>query len=392
MIENRSGNRSGLNTPIAVLLVDDEAIFRRNLAKLLTNRAFTVDQATDGAACIDIINRKQIDVVVMDVKMPGINGIETLHKIKPMCLKTEVILLTGQASTKDGVEGIKAGAFDYLTKPVDIDHLAEKIRQAGDRVRLEEEQRKTAEFRSRMERQMIATERLAALGTLATGMAHEINNPLAIIKQSAKFMRLLLERRDGSDMPDEPNFDKALTNIETAVERAKRITHQLLGFVRKNDSVVAEVDMGKLINDTLEIIRGTAAEKGIEIVREIAPDLQPVRTDPYKLRQVLTNLIINASQATGSGGRITIILETTGKEVVLAVQDTGEGIRNENLEKIFEPFFTTKSPGEGTGLGLYVTRGIVDILNGTIGVESHAGRGTRFTVTLPRQCTPEDHL
>jgi len=374
-------------TPITVLIVDDEPVFRNNIAKLLKGRGFEVDQAESGAECLDIIRKKPADVIVLDVKMPGINGIETLRKIQKMHLKPEVILITGEASAKDGVEGIKTGAFDYLSKPVEIDHLISKILQARDKVRLEDEHRRETEFRARMEKQMAATERLASLGTLATGMAHEINNPLAIIKQSAKLMRLLLEHKDQSDMPDEPNFNKALTNIEKAVDRAKRITHQLLSFVGKNDSVVTEVDICKLIADALQIIQGVVEDKKIEIVLEIASNLQPVFTDPYKLRQVMTNLLINAAQATDSGGRIIIILETTGEDIVLRVQDNGGGIPKENLEKIYEPFFSTKSPGDGTGLGLYVTRGIIEGLNGAIFVESQMGQGARFTVKLPRHCT-----
>ena len=373
--------------PITVLIVDDEPVFRNNIAKLLKGRGFEVDQAESGAECLDIIRKKPADVIVLDVRMPGINGIETLRKIQKMHLKAEVILITGEASAKDGVEGIKAGAFDYLSKPVEIDHLISKILQAGDKVRLEDEHRRETEFRARMEKQMAATERLASLGTLATGMAHEINNPLAIIKQSAKLMRLLLEHKGQSDMPDEPNFNKALTNIEKAVDRAKRITHQLLSFVGKNESVVTEVDICKLIDDALQIIQGAVEDKKIEIVLEIASNLQPVFTDPYKLRQVMTNLLINAAQASDSGGRIIIIIETTGEDIVLTVRDNGEGIPKENLEKIYEPFFSTKSPGDGTGLGLYVTRGIIDGLNGAIFVESQMGQGACFTVKLPRYWT-----
>ena len=190
---NESAYQTDLNTPITVLLVDDESVFRNNVAKLLTKRGFTVDQAESGLECLDFIKRKPVEVIVLDVKMPGISGIETLRKIKKMHLKAEVILLTGQASAKDGVEGIKTGAFDYLSKPVEIDHLVGKISQARNKVRLEEEHKRETEFRAGIEKQMVATERLASLGTLATGVVHEINNPLAIIKQSAKLMRLLEE-------------------------------------------------------------------------------------------------------------------------------------------------------------------------------------------------------
>ena len=325
-----------------------------------------------------------MDVVVLDVKMPGMSGIEALHHIKEKYPKTEVILLTGHATTLDGVEGIKAGAFDYLSKPIELDHLIGKIKHAYDKIRREEEKLKEAEFREKMEQQMIATERLASLGTLAAGVAHEINNPLAIIKESAGWMKLILKKDECAEIPRKQDFDMALNKIEKGVERAKRITLQLLGFARKDDSVLAEVNLKELADEAIQLVTREAANKDIEIVQEMDIPENTIWSDPYQLRQVLLNLLTNAIHATGSGGNITIKLEVIGEEVALSVQDTGQGIPKENLERIFEPFFSTKSPGEGTGLGLFVTRGIVEKLGGTIEVESRLGHGTSFCIKLPK--------
>ncbi len=377
---------------IRLLLVDDEEEFRGTIAKRLTLRGISPEQAASGEECLSVLEKMPMDVVVLDVKMPGMSGIEALHHIKEKYPKTEVILLTGHATTLDGVEGIKAGAFDYLSKPIELDHLIGKIKHAYDKIRREKEKLKEAEFREKMEQQMIATERLASLGTLAAGVAHEINNPLAIIKESAGWMKLILKKDECAEIPRKQDFDMALNKIEKGVERAKRITLQLLGFARKGDSVLAEVNLKELADEAIQLVTREAANKDIEIVKEMDIPGNTIWSDPYQLRQVLLNLLTNAIHATGSGGNITIKLEVIGEEVALSVQDTGQGIPKENLERIFEPFFSTKSPGEGTGLGLFVTRGIVEKLGGTIEVESRLGHGTSFCIKLPKYLEVKEGL
>ena len=369
---------------IRLLLVDDEDDFRRTVAKRLMKRGIDVKQAASGEECLEILKNDPVDVVVLDVKMPGMDGIETLHRIKKNHPEIEVIMLTGHATTQDGVDGIKTGAFDYLSKPIELEHLLGKIRQAHEKRVREGEKQKEADFRAKMEQQMIATERLASLGTLAAGVAHEINNPLAIIRESAGWMKSILNKEELADMPRKGDFEMALGKIEKGVERAKRITLQLLGSVKQTDSTLSEVDLKELMDETVDLLHKEAANKDIEIVQLIDPSLRTIWTDPYKLRQVLINLITNAVHATGPRGKITATLEPVGDRVALTIQDTGRGIPREHLEKIFEPFFSTKPPGEGTGLGLFVTRSIIEKLGGEMDVESQLGQGTRFCVRLPK--------
>ena len=374
----------GLMESIRLLLVDDEEEFRRTITKRLKRRGIDPEQAGTGEECLSILEKSPMDVVVLDVKMPGMDGIETLQHIKEKYPKIEVIMLTGHATTQDGVDGIKTGAFDYLTKPIEQEHLLGKIKQAHEKILRGEEKLKEAEFRARMEQQMIATERLASLGTLAAGVAHEINNPLAIIKESAGWMNLILNKEELAQMPRKQDFSKALGKIENAIERARRITHQLLGSVKETDSAFAEVKINELTDEAVDLVKKEAKNKDIEITTEIDPSAATIWSDPYKLRQVLINLITNAVYATGAGGKISIIFENTGDDVALTVRDTGQGIPKENLKKIFEPFFSTKPPGEGTGLGLFVCRSIIEKLGGKMEVESKLGHGTSFCVKLPK--------
>ena len=370
---------------IRLLLVDDEDHFRQTIAKRLAKRGLASDQASDGNECLSILDKKAMDVVVLDVKMPGRTGIEVLRNIRNKYPKTEVILLTGQATASDGVEGIKSGAFDYLMKPIELEHLFNKILQAYAKIRRSDAEKKEAEYRKQMEQQMIVTERLASLGTLAAGVAHEINNPLAIIRESAGWMRQLFAKDELKDIPRHDDFVKALDKVEKSVERAGRITHQLLGFVGKSESTLSEVNLVELIEEAIQLISHEVQNRNIHIVRQMEPPPEPTWSDPYQLRQVLLNLLTNAMHAVNSEGTITIAIENVGDCRTITVSDTGPGIPRENLDKIFEPFFSTKSPGQGTGLGLFVSRGIVEKLGGTIEVTSQIGQGASFSIRLPKQ-------
>jgi signal transduction histidine kinase len=370
---------------IRLLLVDDETHFRTALAKRLKKRGIAALQAGSGQECLAMLADHPMDVVVMDVKMPGMSGIDTLHRIKEKHIETEIILLTGHAATEDGVEGIKSGAFDYLTKPVELSHLLSKIIQAYEKIIATKQNREAAQYKAHIEQQMIATERLAALGTLAAGVAHEINNPLAIIYESAGYLGSLLENEELADMPNKAAFEKALQKIENGVKRARTITHQLLGNVRKTEAILAEVDITELIKEVIQLIQKEAKDKEIIVELQTDDDLKPIWADPNHIRQVLINLLNNAIHATLEQGCITFQVEATANDISITVSDTGMGIPKENLEKIFEPFFSTKAPGEGTGLGLFVTKEIVEKLGGKIQVDSRVGQGARFVVKLPNR-------
>jgi two-component system NtrC family sensor kinase len=368
---------------IKLLIVDDETVFRKNLAKLLLKRGISSEQAGDGRACLSFLENNKIDVVVLDVKLPDLNGIQVLRQIKEKDYSTEIILLTGEATTEGGVEGIKAGAFDYLSKPIEIEHLITKIKQAYDKILLHEEQKKEAEFRKKVEQQMMATERLAALGTLAVGVAHEINNPLAIINESAGWIHLLLQKAELKDIPYRKDVENALQKIEKSIDRAKHITHQLLGLVKNNEEFLTPVDMPELLKEAIQLVSRLADKKHVTIGLETDSDDITIMSDPYKLRQVLINLLSNAVYAEHESGKISVLLLQKGHEILLAIQDHGPGIPKENKEKIFDPFFTTKKPGEGTGLGLFVTRRMVEQLRGQIEFKSEIGHGTTFFIRLP---------
>ena len=368
---------------IRLLLVDDEMEFRQTLAKRLLKRGLRSHQAADGESCLAILAKQPVDVVVMDVMMPGMDGIDALSAIKKHYHETEVILLTGNANTQDGVTGIKSGAYDYLTKPVEFDHLLGKIVQAYDKIVSDRAQKAAKAYKAHIEQQMIATERLAALGTLAAGVAHEINNPLAIINESAGYLRTVLQKKELAEIAHRTSIDKALEKIETGVKRARTITHQLLADVGKREPVLKEIDLPALVSETIQLIRRDADRKGILVNLEAEQNQLTLWADPNQIRQVLINLLNNAIYATEETGQITVRLQRTDAGVSIDIVDSGTGIPMENLDRIFEPFFSTKAPGKGTGLGLFVSREIIEKIGGELTVESRLGEGSCFRIHIP---------
>ena len=371
---------------VRVLLVDDEDNFRNAIARRLERRNMIVNQAPDGAACLEYLGANEVDVVVLDMKMPGMSGMDTFEAISKYHPGLQVIFLTGNAAVTEGVEGVKAGAFDYLSKPIEIDHLAGKIRQAWELKRLEAARERDKIFRRRLEKRMMHTQRLASLGTMSTGIAHEINNPLAIIKESAGFMRVVLE--DAEELPERELLFKGLEKIEKSVDRARRITHQLLGYVRKHGHDLTPVDIRQLTEDTVALIKQKTIAKKVSVQWDTAPGSQMLMyTDPFQVRQVLINLLENAVDAVDTNGEIRLALYRKKQSVCLEVKDNGSGITPENMQKIFDPFFTTKpnvSENEsGTGLGLFVVHKIMTALSGSIQVDSEPGDGATFTICLP---------
>lgn len=232
--------------------------------------------------------------------------------------------------------------------------------------------------------QLIQSQKLSALGELSAGVAHEINNPLAVITQEVELMDMLLPRATFEQAEDLADFKECLHEIGCQVDRCSKITHGMLDFARRREAVVQETDLNRLIDDMVRLVELEIRNKNIFIERRYANPAPCIKTDPPLLRQVILNLLNNAAQAMGRDGRIVISTAWDVKGgAVLRFKDTGPGITKEHLEKIFNPFFTTKEPGKGTGLGLSICMRIVTELGGSISVESERGKGAEFIVRLP---------
>ncbi len=230
-------------------------------------------------------------------------------------------------------------------------------------------------------REMQYTNKLASIGRLAAGVAHEINNPMAIINEKAGLMKDLIETSDYC--PNREKFLSLTGSIMQSVERVRNVTHRLLGFARRMDVQYEMLSLNEVLQEVMGFLEKEAFHRSIELQIELAEDLPRIHSDRGQLQQVFLNILNNAFEAVEDGGRVLVQTRMEGPEwVAAAIQDNGKGMSEETMKHIFDPFFTTKK-GYGTGLGLSITYGIVSRLGGKIQVYSREGLGTTFTVLLP---------
>jgi signal transduction histidine kinase len=360
----------------AVLLVDDERDFADLLAERLQARGFRVQTAYDGEEALRLAAGHDLDVAVLDVNLPGIDGLTLLRELKKLRPQAEALMLTGQNDLATAVAGMKLGASDYLVKPVPIERLTEAIARAQER---------------RVERleslRMAETAKMAAIGQMAEGVAHEINNPVNVMVHLAGWMGDLLE-----DIPDAPadtlgELKDSLAKMQAQGVRCKQITAKLLCLCRKDAPAErGPVDLGGLLRELADARAGRMAAQGVAAELALPAEPPVLELPRADIAAALGNILDNALDAMPQGGRLSITVSRPAAEaggVGVEIADTGHGISAANLPRVFEPFFSTKDVGQGTGLGLSVSYGTVKALGGDILMDSEPDKGTRVLVTLP---------
>jgi signal transduction histidine kinase len=378
-----------------VLIVDDEEDLRYVYMRQLRGDGYLLDTAADGEEAIEKIRTTEYAVILTDMRMPRKDGLAVIAAAREHLPDAEIIVLTGHGSLENALQAFKAGnIFEYLLKPLDdIGVLNTVVARAIERRNLrkhnrelfEQLQRAYEELRQKSE-MLIQNEKMSAIGVLAAGVAHELNNPLTAVVGFAQMIAEKLKSSRPANWNDS-EYERALQALENLVQgahRARDIVGSLLRFARATKPDARSlIDINQTLRDAFVFTEHLLLRHGITLEKRLAPELPPVWGNAARLQHVFTNLLINAQQATPSGGVVRVITEHADepKGVWVHVEDTGEGIPPDALEHIFEPFYTRKE--HGTGLGLSIAKQIIEEHGGEIRVESELGKGARFSVFLP---------
>lgn len=353
------------------LLIDDEEDFVRLLAMRLETRDFPVFTALTAEEGLQAVTSQDPAVVVLDVNLPDMSGLDVLREIRQRRPLVQVVMLTGQSDLNTAIAGMKLGALDYLVKPVDVDVLVEALERATVR-RLDQEE----------SLRMIETGKMAMLGKLAEGVAHEINNPVNIILQKAGWAEELLEDAPSSPLLTEVAHE--LKSIQQQVRRCRAIVGKLMSFGGRIDPRPSEFCLASAVQNVLKAFQEKMDGQGVRVCMDISTSLPPVTMPRAELEQVLHHLLENSLEAMApGGGHIEISACLKDQAIDLRVTDSGPGIPEHILSRVFEPFFSTKEVGKGSGLGLAICHGIVRSLGGDIEADSPPGHGATISLRLP---------
>lgn len=385
-----------------ILLIDDEQDILDVVGLALKDAGYHVSTAPHGeaglAACVD----DPPHIVITDIRMPGMNGIEVLGRIKERHPEIEVIVATAFAEMELAVQALQLDASDFITKPIAAEALLVAVERAKQRYTsrkklqdytafLEAGWAETSQELQQMTHQarILHQDKMMSLGRLAASVAHEINNPLSGVLNYIRLMgRIVATEAPG---PKETHkFKSYLEIVEKEVQRCARIVSNLLTFARRSEVIFKPVDIRELIEQCLVLSGHRLELSNIETKIDISQPLPLIQGDANQLQQCLINLVFNAMDAMPDGGRLEIGARSNEdrRAVVITVTDNGCGIAPENLARIFDPFFTTKQEGKGTGLGLSTTYGIIEKHKGTIDAQSRPGQGATFTIKLPAEESP----
>lgn len=417
-----------------ILLIDDSLISLAVIGDKLEewgHQVMTADNGRDGLAAFDELAH---DLVITDMMMPDMDGVAVLLGLKERSPDVIVVMLSSYSQLDVVLKAMRRGAFDYVIKDERLDSLQGAIQRAmmhqklqrenhellrelhqmnemletkvSERtLQLEKTNRKLTLERAELERalnalnetqaQLVHAEKMASIGVLTAGVAHEINNPLAFLLPNFACLEDQCQRILSGDIVDhgetKREIDELIHECREGLQRIGDIVKELSFFARRSDSNLRRLNLLGLVESVFKLLSNQLCH--VSLSCEIEPDVE-LCTDPGQMRQVLLNLLINAVHAIPeeSGGEVTVTAAIQDGQVALAIRDNGVGIRPEDISRVFDPFFTTKPVGQGTGMGLAITRQLIERMEGKISIESEIGRGTTISITMPRWTGGHDSI
>ncbi|MDR3581327.1 MAG: response regulator [Oryzomonas sp.] len=380
-----------------VVVIDDDPNILELTSLILTRKGYHALTASTARQGMEIISSQAPELVLLDYMMPEMDGLAALREIKACYPDTYVIMFTGKGNEELAVELMKGGASEYILKPFNNRSLLERLDSVlrirdielhnkalqREQARLVEEidnwnqelqkrVREKTEALQKAQSEIAQSEKLAALGYLSAGMAHEIRNPLNTISLFVQLMR-----QNSADLEQTDYLDKVLKEVD----RIDSIISKLLGASRRSRSISSEVQIDRVVDNAIDAFSPQIETGNIRVERRYHGVPPAIKADPAELEQIFTNLFLNALDVMPGGGRLDIEIYEEGGRVVVKVGDSGGGIPADTLPNIFEPFFTTKS--RGTGMGLPVVRRIARLYQGSIAIEKSSPEGTVFRLEFP---------
>ncbi len=425
-------NKNNLkDSQLRILFVEDDEddvfIIKEMIHEGMSTSPPVIDHYASHKEALKQLETTQYDICMFDYRLGAIDGIYLLNMTREMGITAPIIVLTGQGDQEVAVEAMKAGANDYLTKgkltsetlcnsirySIQLHHEAKRREEAEILLKKSHEEltRKNSELQDSLKKlqtaqnQILRSEKLAGIGRLAAGVCHEILNPLNII--SGHVQALNMERTEDESLAEDMN------SIMEEINRIEKIISGLLKFSRKGEVELRFIDINQELDSVLSIVEKEMLLANIELVRDYSENLPRVFIDSDRMRQVFLNIINNAKYAMQNGGSFTVSTQTIFKDrrkrrlsdkritdsnehipggipfLRISFQDTGPGIRKEDMNKLFDPFFTTKPEDKGTGLGLSVCHAIIEKHSGSMEVESNYGHGATFIIDLPLEVSQE---
>ncbi|MGH9427280.1 MAG: sensor histidine kinase [Terriglobia bacterium] len=389
--------------PSRILVIDDEEAARFGIRKALEKENYLVELAVNGQEALQKIREFSPHVIISDINMPQMDGITLLKEMGRLEAPPPVILITAHGSESVAVQGLRAGAYDYLAKPFEVDDLRKAVRNAAEKQRLLESNRRyfadlerTLIELKNSQTERIQAEKMAALGRLVAGVAHEVNSPLGALSSAidtfgrayVRITELLSSDASQAGGPVaektaslKSTLEQTLDVAQSACQRMDSLVRTMRRFANLDHAPLRRADIRDCLESTLALLNHELRGE-IRIVKDFGA-IANIECYPLELNQLFTCLLMNSIEAISGVGEIRIRTWQTEDRLMIRMADSGRGIASEHIEKVFDPGFTTKGVGVGTGLGLPTCRKIVEKHRGTIEIESQPGAGTVVMLSLP---------
>jgi len=372
-----------------ILLVDDEEGIRTVLGITLADYGYEVLKAGSGEEALRLFREQKPAIVLTDIKMPGMDGIQVLRKIKEERPDTEVIMITGHGAMELAIQSLKCDATDFITKPINDDALEIALKRANEKIFLKSKMKEYTENLERLveekTQELLGAERLVAVGQTVAGLAHAIKNVVSGLKGGA----FVVEK--GIEFDNQKYLSQGWEMVKGNLDKIGNMTLDLLNYSKDRTPEYQLCDLNQPVREVFDLMFQEAERRGVTLEKSLEKRLPEGWLDPEGIHRCILNLVSNAIDACtdiscihGKGHVIVKALKADGWAVEYRVIDNGCGMDIETETKIFEQFFSTKGSG-GTGLGLMITKKIIDEHGGFIECESEKGKGTTFIIQLPEK-------